>query len=76
VTLLVTEGGTGIERAIATELAMLECWRHGGISCESLLHSHETCVETAAEMNLQTRNGGGKGVVGPSTSIRKEEYVS
>ena len=67
---LVTGGGTGIGRAIATELAFL------GATVVIASRSHETCQEAAREMNSFIQNNSmGKVVVGPPTSIRNEEEI-
>ena len=63
---LVTGGGTGIGRAIATELALL------GATVVIASRNGEACCSAANELSLAT---GGRVVAGPSTSIREEEQV-
>ena len=72
---LVTGGGTGIGRAIATELASL------GATVVIASRNKEKCQMAASEMNDIIRkqqllsSNRGRVVAGPSTSIRKEEDV-
>lgn len=66
---LVTGGGTGLGRGIATELAIL------GATVVIASRSQETCIQAAKEMNERITKGSGKVVVGPSTSIRNEEEI-
>ena len=74
---LVTGGGTGIGRAIATELASL------GAIVVIASRDVEKCSAAAKEMNdyiqhhcTDGRHNTGKVVVGPSTSIRDEDQVN
>jgi 3-oxoacyl-ACP reductase-like protein len=69
---LVTGGGTGIGRSIATELALL------GATVVIASRKKSKCDEAAAEMNRYIRSktsSKGKVVVGPSTSIRSEDEI-
>mmetsp|Transcript_1096 Transcript_1096/g.2222 ORF Transcript_1096/g.2222 Transcript_1096/m.2222 type:complete len:311 (+) Transcript_1096:86-1018(+) len=76
---LVTGGGTGIGRSIATELALL------GATVVIASRDVDKCVGAAKEMNeavvrrrkgeRSNSNSVGKVVVGPSTSIRDAEQV-
>lgn len=86
---LVSGGGTGIGKAIATELALL------GAIVVIASRSTEKCQKTADEINdtiqkmamkkkddgnngrsdITTTSSRGKVVVGPSTNIRKEEDI-
>jgi len=78
---LVSGGGRGLGRAIATELAALGC-RHVVIASRKA----SQCQEAAKEINQQVRNlrrqaGGERStglvvVAGPSTNIRNAEQVS
>jgi NAD(P)-dependent dehydrogenase (short-subunit alcohol dehydrogenase family) len=63
---LVTGGGTGIGRAIATELAFL------GATVVIASRNHAACQDAAIEISQETQ---GKVIAGPSTSIRNEEQV-
>ena len=71
---LVTGGGTGIGRAIATELASL------GAAVVISSRDVEKCTVAAKEMNEYIQKHScsttGKVVVGPSTSIRDEDQVN
>ena len=70
---LVTGGGTGIGRSIATELASL------GATVVIASRDEKKCSAAAEEINKQIDKDGtccGKVVVGPSTSIRDEEQVN
>mmetsp|Transcript_23079 Transcript_23079/g.63987 ORF Transcript_23079/g.63987 Transcript_23079/m.63987 type:complete len:299 (-) Transcript_23079:1434-2330(-) len=69
---LVTGGGTGIGRSIATELALL------GATVVIASRKKEKCEAAAREMNgvvSSASSTGGRVVVGPSTNIRKEEEI-
>ena len=69
---LVTGGGTGIGRSIATELASI------GAVVVIASRDASKCEEAAAEMNSYIRSktsSKGRVVVGPSTSIRSEEEI-
>ena len=72
---LVTGGGTGIGRSIATELALL------GATVVIASRKHETCAAAAREINgflaanSNAGKSGGRVVAGPSTNIRKEEEI-
>jgi peroxisomal trans-2-enoyl-CoA reductase len=70
---LVTGGGTGIGRSIATELASL------GATVVIASRDKLKCDQAAAEMNRyiksKTCSANGRVVVGPSTSIRSEEEI-
>ena len=67
---LVTGGGSGIGRSIAFELALL------GATVIIASRDENKCTLAAAEMNKQIdANGGGRVVVGPSTSIRNKDQV-
>jgi peroxisomal trans-2-enoyl-CoA reductase len=68
---LVTGGGTGIGRCIATELASL------GAVTVIASRNHDTCQSVAAEINRSLNHSSSKGrvVAGPSTSIRDEEQI-
>jgi len=69
---LVTGGGTGIGRSIATELASL------GATVVIASRSVEKCEKAAKEINdsmCSNSSAGGRVVVGPSTNIRKEEEI-
>ena len=69
---LVTGGGTGIGRSIATELASL------GAKVVIASRDEKKCTVAAEEINKEINDGTccGKVVVGPSTSIRDEEQVN
>jgi NAD(P)-dependent dehydrogenase (short-subunit alcohol dehydrogenase family) len=78
---LVTGGGTGIGRAIATELALL------GATVVIASRNPQVCQRTAQEINeiigsrertkelQQEETNRGRVIAGPSTSIRKEDQV-
>lgn len=67
---LVTGGGTGIGRAIATELASI------GATVVIASRNVETCQQAAAAINESLDNEcQGRVVVGPSCSIRDEGEV-
>uniref|UniRef100_A0A7S4ABX3 Peroxisomal trans-2-enoyl-CoA reductase n=1 Tax=Pseudo-nitzschia australis TaxID=44445 RepID=A0A7S4ABX3_9STRA len=69
---LVTGGGTGIGRSIATELAML------GATVVIASRTKEKCEAAAKEINAilsSNSSAGGRVLAGPSTNIRKEEEV-
>jgi peroxisomal trans-2-enoyl-CoA reductase len=63
---LVTGGGTGIGRAITTELACL------GATVVIASRNHTVCWEAAKEISQESH---GTVIAGPSTSIRNEEQV-
>lgn len=65
---LVTGGGTGIGRCIATELAGL------GATVVIASRKQEACQRAASEIN-KTLSGRGRVVAGPSTSIRDPDQV-
>lgn len=70
---MVTGGGTGLGKAIATELAHLGC------QVVIASRNQETCQQTAEEINKQVaaiKGGGGKVLAGPSTSIKSEEEIT
>lgn len=75
---LVTGGGSGIGRSIATELAAL------GATVVISSRDEDKCVAAAEEMNEEIRRISnddderrcGRVVVGPSTSIRDEDQVN
>jgi peroxisomal trans-2-enoyl-CoA reductase len=64
---LISGGGTGIGRAVATELASL------GATVVIASRKQEKCKQAAKEMNGLGFTG--KVVAGPSTNIRKEEDI-
>lgn len=70
---LVSGGGTGLGRAIATELAAL------GATVVIASRDKTKCDQAAVEMNryIKSKAPSSKGrvVVGPSTSIRSEEEI-
>jgi len=66
----VTGGGTGIGRAIATELASL------GATAVVASRDGAKCRTAAEEMNARLPDGcGGRVVAGPSTSIRSDDEI-
>jgi peroxisomal trans-2-enoyl-CoA reductase len=73
---LISGGGTGIGKAVATELASL------GATVVIASRKQETCQQTADEINTNnnalvgvTATSTGKVVAGPSTNIRNEEDI-
>lgn len=66
---LVTGGGTGIGRAIVTELASLGC------TVVIASRNQARCEETAVEITKELGLNGNKVMAGPSTTIRNEEQV-
>lgn len=68
---LVTGGGTGIGKSIATELASI------GATVVISSRDVQKCQESAKEINeiLKPQGAKGKVVVGPSCSIRSEEDI-
>eukprot|EP00536_Pseudo-nitzschia_multiseries_P008161 jgi/Psemu1/296818/fgenesh1_pm.203_\ len=69
---LVTGGGTGIGRSIATELALL------GATVVIASRNKEKCEAAAKEINGTVNansSSGGRVVAGPSTNIRKEDEI-
>lgn len=66
---LVSGGGTGLGRAISFEIATL------GATVVIASRNREVCLQAAKEMNALLQQTSGKVVVGPSTSIRKEQDI-